>query len=35
MIEYEKLAINLMRNCREGVLSTVSKNMKDILLEVL
>ncbi len=25
MIEYEKLAINLMRNCREGVLSTVSK----------
>ena len=25
MIEYEQLAINLMRNCREGVLSTVSK----------
>ena len=25
MIEYEKLAINLMRNSREGVLSTVSK----------
>ena len=25
MIEYERLAINLMRNCREGVLSTVSK----------
>ena len=25
MIEYEKLAIKLMRNCREGVLSTVSK----------
>ena len=25
MIEYEKLVINLMRNCREGVLSTVSK----------
>ncbi len=25
MIEYEKLAVNLMRNCREGVLSTVSK----------
>ena len=25
MIEYEKLAINLMRNCSEGVLSTVSK----------
>ncbi len=25
MIEYEKLAINLMRNCREGVLSTISK----------
>jgi len=25
MIEYEKLAINLMRNCKEGVLSTVSK----------